>query len=133
MDYYNEELWHLMKKFDVRVEAEAVSGYCAQFSRKKSRIRGDDAASKFFLEVRKLQNEIWNIFFEELGIDTENLVLERLNEDDRLRALQKASSSYFVCYDQYFDPQYPPFLSFCWIFYKLLCWIKKESQKLSTH
>jgi hypothetical protein len=119
LDQYVTELGNVAVKFEVWNEAELVSGFIAKVSRKASRHKENvrDALTLINQAVHDVQEKFTNYFWSGLECYSD--------EELEWYSILKASAWYRVAYEQSFEHEHPPYLSFAWLPIKPMCQLKK--------
>uniref|UniRef100_A0A6B2KXD6 RNA-dependent RNA polymerase n=1 Tax=Arcella intermedia TaxID=1963864 RepID=A0A6B2KXD6_9EUKA len=120
--YYIDDLWKLMCQFEIQTEAELFSEQIQNISNKLGNDKLGDNEVKFKMNIKKFKEEWGEEFWAPLKLHEDK---EKLKRHKNSSALKKASAWYYVSYTQEVEN---PFLSFAFIPYKCLCYIKKQNK-----
>ncbi len=120
---YNQELFVIMRRFDLVNEQEMWSGFVKEFSSKMGYARKGNGQLQERLnrEMSNLKKEFRAIFWSDM------------EEEDEYEAMKKVSAWYQVAYDRRYRQEeegigyQTSFISFPWIMSDLLCKIKALS------
>lgn len=112
---YNKELIGLMRRYNIKTEAEIASRYIMK-------IEKDQSESKFIKNMPWIEQSYLSLQ-KAYKLLTANIPKPE-GSNHNVETRKKASAAYYITYTQ---ESTPPLLSFAWIHLETLCAIKKDS------